>query len=97
MKRPYNETDIKKALDYMIEYFGLSDKLCETRIKEAFRKCMGPYILKHTRSLSYVKGKLTVTVESSVIRSEMNMVKTALISKINHELKEGLVRELEVF
>lgn len=81
----------------MIESFGLTDKLREARIKEAYGKCMGPYILKNTRSIRFAKGKLSVTVESSVIRNEMNMVKTALISKINQELKEELVRELDVF
>ncbi len=97
MRRPYNETDIKKALDHMIESFGLTDKLRETRIREAFGKCMGPYIVKHTRSIRYAKGKLTVSVESSVIRNEMNMVKSALIQKINQELKEDLIRDIEVF
>ena len=97
MKRPFNETDIKKALEYMIESYGLTDKLKETRIKEAYKACMGPYIIKNTKSIRFANHKLTIYVESSVIRNEMNMVKTAIIQKINQELRENIVRELEVF
>lgn len=97
MKRPFNETDIKKALQYMIESYGLTDKLKETRIKEAYKACMGPYIIKNTKSIRFANHKLTINVESSVIRNEMNMVKTAIIQKINQELGENIVRELEVF
>ncbi len=97
MKRPFNETDIKKALEYMIDSYGLTDKLRETRIKEAYKACMGPYILKNTKSIRFANHKLTVNVESSVIRNEMNMVKTAVIQKINQELRENLIKELDVF
>jgi hypothetical protein len=97
MKRPFNETDIKKALEYMIESYGLSDKLRETRIKEAYKACMGPYILKNTKSIKFSKHKLTLNIESSVIRNEINMVKTAIIQKINQELRENIVRELDVY
>ena len=68
MKRPFNETDIKKALEYMIDSYGLTDKLRETRIKEEYKACMGPYILKNKKSIQFANHKLKVYVESSVIR-----------------------------
>ncbi len=81
----------------MIESYGLTDKLKETRIKDAYKACMGPYIIKNTKSIRFAKHKLTIHVESSVIRNEINMVKTAVIQKINQELRENIVRELDVF
>lgn len=97
MKRPFNETTIKKALENMVAAYGLTDKMQEMQIKEAWKKCMGPYIIKHTRSLLYQKGKLTVFVDSSVIRSEMHMAQTAIIEKLNLELRQNLVRQIVFF
>lgn len=97
MRRPFNETDIKKALEHMVAAYGHTDKMQEMQIKEAWKRCMGPYIINHTRSLLYKKGKLTVYMDSSVIRSEMHMVQSAIIEKLNRQLKQSLIRHIEFF
>lgn len=97
MKRPFNETNLKKALENLVAAYGLTDKMQEMQIKEAWKKCMGPYIINHTRSILFQKGKLTVYVDSSVIRSEMHMVQTSIIEKLNGELRQKLVRTIEFF
>lgn len=97
MRRPFNETNIKKALENLINAYGHADKMQEMQIKDAWKKCMGPYIIKHTRSIQYQKGKLTIFMDSSVIRSEMHMVQTAIIEKLNKELHTNLVRQIEFF
>lgn len=97
MKRSFNETNIKKALENLVAAYGLTDKMQEMQIKDAWKKCMGPYIIKHTRSIVYQKGKLTVFMDSSVIRSEMHMAQTAIAEKLNRELRQNLVQTLEFF
>lgn len=97
MKRPFNETNIKKALENLVAAYGLTDKMQEMQIKDAWKKCMGPYIINHTRNLMYKKGKLTVFMDSSVIRSELHMVQSAIIEKLNLELRQKLVQQIEFF
>lgn len=97
MKRPFNETNIKKALENLVNAYGLTDKMQEMQIKDAWKKSMGPYIIKHTRSILYQKGKLTVFMDSSVIRSEMHMARTAIVEKLNRELRQNLVQTIEFF
>ena len=97
MKRPFNETNIKKALENLVAAYGLTDKMQEMQIKDAWKRCMGPYILKHTRSLAYRKGVLTVSTDSSVIRSEMHMAQSAIVEKLNRELRQNLVQRIEFF
>lgn len=95
MKRPFNETNIKNALDNLIEAYGLTDKLREAQIKEAWNKTMGPFIVNHTRSLSYKQGKLTAKIDSSVIRAELHMAKTAVAEKLNLELRKALISDID--
>jgi len=97
MKRPFNETNIKKALENLIAAYGHTDKMQEMQIKDAWKKSMGPYIINHTRSIQYQKGKLTIFMDSSVIRSEMHMVQTTIIEKLNRELRQNLIRQIEFF
>lgn len=97
MRRPFNETNIRKALEHMIEAYGHKDKMQEMQIKDAWKRCMGPYIVKHTRSITFAKGKLTIFVDSSVIRSEMHMVQSNILDKLNKQLRQNLVRQIEFF
>lgn len=97
MRRPFNETNIKKALEQMVTAYGHTDKMQEMQIKDAWQRCMGPFIIQHTRSISYQKGKLTVFVDSSVIRSEMHMVQSNIIQKLNQQLRQELVKQIEFF
>lgn len=97
MRSPFNQTDIKKALEHLVDSYGLTDKLLEAEIKKVWERTMGPFINKHTRSVSFKEGRLSVFVDSSVIRSEMNMAKTALMEKLNAELKKNTIRQIEIF
>lgn len=97
MRRPFNETNIKKALENLVNAYGLTDKMQEMQIKDAWKKSMGPYIIKHTRSILFQKGKLTVFMDSSVIRSEMHMARTAIAEKLNRELRQNLIQSIEFF
>lgn len=81
----------------MVEAYGHTDKMQEMQIKWAWKRCMGPYILQHTQNMVFKKGKLTIYTDSSVIRSEMNMVKSNILQKINQEIKQNLVRDIEFF
>jgi predicted nucleic acid-binding Zn ribbon protein len=97
MSNPFNQTDIKKALARLVEAYGLTDRLQEVEVKKIWERTMGPFIIKHTRSVTFKDGKLTVFVNSSVIRAEMNMVKSSIMEKLNAELKKNVIRQIEIF
>lgn len=83
-------TPIGEALRAMLKFYGLAPELDRRRIYAAWDDASGagPYTIKR-----YFKdGRLYVTVNSSVLRSQLYFQKAALLEKIN-----SLLRKDELF
>jgi len=51
-------------------------------------------IAKHTTSLHIDKRVLYVEVDSSIVRSELNLIKTAIITRLNAYLKKPMIDKI---
>jgi predicted nucleic acid-binding Zn ribbon protein len=76
-----------KRIDSLLQQFVKSNKLerglAEHRLMRSWRDLLGITVAKKTRSLNIRNRKLFVTLHSSVVRNELEMIKETLIAKLN--------------
>lgn len=76
-----------KRIDSLLQQFVKSNKLekglAEYRLKQSWNELLGIMVEKKTKSLQIRNRKLFVTLYSSVVRNELEMIKDTLISRLN--------------
>jgi len=76
-----------RKIDSLLRQFvranNLERGLAEHRLIKAWNELLGVTVAKRTRSLHIRNRKLYVTLHSSVIRNELNMIKQSLIPRLN--------------
>ena len=76
-----------KKIDSLLQQFvkaqGLEKGLAEYRLMKSWKDLLGITVAKKTKSLRIQNRKLFVTLNSSVVRNELSMIKDSLIPKLN--------------
>lgn len=91
-----NESTIKQAIKLFLKKYNLEDQVNEGKVYTVWNKTMGPFVVNRTTKLKFIKGKLVVYLNSSALRNELLMAKTPIIEKLNEDLEEPLIKELEI-
>ena len=83
--------------DALARFLG-NDSLAQTvryaRVHAAWDAVVGPLVVKSTRKRELDGSTLTVHLNSSVLRMQMEMSKDTIIYRINKELGEPLICKL---
>ena len=76
-----------KKIDLLLDQFVKSNKLerglAEYRLINSWSDLLGITVAKKTKNLHIRNRKLFVTLHSSVVRNELEMIKDTLIGKLN--------------
>ena len=76
-----------RRIDSLLEQFVKANKgekgLAEYRLIKSWKDLLGITVAKKTKSLHIHQRKLFVTLHSSVVRNELEMIKPTLIPKLN--------------
>jgi len=76
-----------KKIDSLLQQFIKANKLekglAEYRLMKSWPELLGITVAKKTNSLSIRNRKLFVTLHSSVVRNELEMIKDTLIPRLN--------------
>lgn len=94
MKREKNSETIKAVIDRFLKDYKLDAKYLEKQIQHEWKEMLGPVIAKKTTSMWMNDGVLTVILESSVIRDELNYAKDKLKSSLNEKLGKEVIRTI---
>jgi hypothetical protein len=79
----FNTNDIGTLIEKLLRAYGYDEQLKRIKIKEHFKELVGEQIAKKITSI-YIKDKvMIVKISSSVMRNELQYVKSELIKKIN--------------
>ncbi len=74
-------------IDTLLHEFVKGNKLekglAEYRLMKSWKDLLGITVAKKTKSLHIHNRKLFVTLHSSVVRNELNMIKDSLIPRLN--------------
>lgn len=97
MPRRNDHISLSEALQAFTEENNLKQGLKKLDVRDAWRTLLGPGVATYTQDVQ-LKGKtLYVTLTSSVLREELGYGKSKIISLINEELGEEVVKELVLY
>ena len=94
--RKSNTQKISEVIDEYLKNSGLTQKLKKARIINHWEELIGKAIAKRTTSI-YIKGKtLFVSLNSSVVKNELMMMRQQIIDTINKRAGETLIEKIVI-
>jgi len=85
---------IDTLLQKFVKANNLEKGLAEYRLKKSWKDLLGITVAKKTRSLQIRHRKLFVTLHSSVVRNELEMMKHTLIPRLNEAAGMDVIDEI---
>ncbi|HVW95367.1 MAG TPA: DUF721 domain-containing protein [Mucilaginibacter sp.] len=92
--RKTNDKSLKEAIEQMLNVYKIKRKFDETSVIAHWPDFVGKSVANRTREIYISNRKLFLRIESSVIKSELMLMRTQIIEKINEEAKEIVVEEI---
>ncbi len=93
MRKP-NDITMKQAIDKLLSHYKLRGKYDETGVVVLWPEIMGTAIANRTSQIYISNGKLFVRIESSVIKNELLIMKSAIIDKLNERAGSKVIAEI---
>ena len=86
--------NIKDLIKQSINENRLNDGLDKVRVKAMWEEVTGTYISNATTDIYIHTSKLFVSINSSIIRSELMMIRGELVNRINKNLGRRFINEI---
>ena len=87
-----------KRIDSLLQQFLKSNKLekrlCRIQAYQIMERFIGCYVAKKTKDLKIYNRTLFVTLHSSVVRNELEMIKDTLIPRLNEAAGMSVIDEI---
>lgn len=93
-KRKDNSLNMGEALNEFIKKNKLEKGLDKVDSKEAWTKLMGNGVDNYTTAVELRGSTLFVSLSSSVLREELSLGKSKIITMLNEELGKDLITKL---
>jgi predicted nucleic acid-binding Zn ribbon protein len=89
-----NTHSLKSVIMQLLKAYRWEDKLDSVDLANSWEKVVGGIFAKHTTNL-YVKNRvLYVSLDSSVLRNELHMARSKIVTMINEEVGKDLIDEI---
>lgn len=85
---------IKDLIEALMKKYGADEKIAESRLMNAWETILGKTISKYTRNLYIKDRKLFVSVSSSIVKSELLMIRKELISRLNEKAGKKIIDQI---
>jgi predicted nucleic acid-binding Zn ribbon protein len=92
--RRKNETTLGDAIKAYLKAMGLDRKLKEHQLMNSWEDTLGKAVAAGTEKMYINNRVLFVQLNSSIIRQELQMMKTALIARLNQNVGEDLISDI---
>ncbi|MGV3547816.1 MAG: DUF721 domain-containing protein [Pedobacter sp.] len=93
MRKP-NDITLKQAIDKLLNHYKLRGKLVETGIVAMWPEIMGTAVANRTKQIYIHQKKLFVRIESSVVKNELLIVKSAIVDKLNEKSGSQVITDI---
>ncbi len=93
-KRENDNLSMKEALNAFIQKNKLEKGMDKVEAREAWARLMGNGVNNYTTGIELRHDTLYVSLSSSVLREELSLGKSKIITMINEELGKDLVKKL---
>ena len=94
MQRVNNEQTVDKLFKSLLIQNGIWQKYLEQKIINNWKDIVGDKIAKSTTRLEIVGRKLFLSVDSSILRSELLMLKTNILDLVNFKAGEKIIDDV---
>jgi predicted nucleic acid-binding Zn ribbon protein len=89
-----DQKPIKNALSEFLDKFRLSEPLARHDIAASWEQIMGKTIARHTLKIYIRQKTLYIHVDSSVLRSELDLGKSKIIKLVNEHTGRVIVDDV---
>lgn len=89
-----NTVILRDAIEEFIWKEDLEEGLLRSRLYDLWDEMLGRTIAKNTRSKFIKSRKLIVELDSSVVRSQLFMMRHEIVAQLNMQLGKNLIDEL---
>lgn len=93
-RRASFQQPIKAVIEDWLNAHPAARKAKETRIIHLWGDLLGPMIKNHTTYISFYGGKLTVGLDSAVLRNELSLARGQIMKELNAAVGSELVTEI---
>jgi len=93
-KRFNDHLNMGDALKAFIDENKLQKGIDKVDAREAWAKLMGNGVNNYTKDVSLTNETLYVSLSSSVLREELSMGKSKIITMLNEELGKNLIKKI---
>ena len=89
-----NDRSLKEAIEHMLHVYRLRRKFDETSLILAWPEIMGKAIASRTKDIFIRDRKLFIRLESAVIKNELMMMRSDIITKMNERAGADIIDEI---
>ncbi|NNC94186.1 MAG: DUF721 domain-containing protein [Chitinophagales bacterium] len=89
-----NELNLGDAIDKFLDDYRLRNKYDENYILSNWETLMGKTIARHTKSLRIKDKKIYISIEYAALRQELSFSKEKILSILNQNFKEPVIKEV---
>lgn len=92
--RKSETANIKDLIDALMKRYGAEDKIAEMRVIRAWDELLGKGVAKFTRNIYIKDRKLFVTISSSIVKTEVLMIRDELIKRLNEKAGKEVIFQI---
>jgi predicted nucleic acid-binding Zn ribbon protein len=93
--RRKNEQSIGEVLKEMFKEYGLERKYEQAEMGHIWATLLGPSVANVTRKVTLKNGLLTVYLDSTLVKQELQMMRSRLIEALNKEVGKKVVEDIK--
>ncbi len=92
--RRTNDKSLKEAIEQMLQVYKLKRRFDETSLIAWWPELMGKAVANRTKQLYIRDRKLFIRLESSVVKSELLMIRSQILDKLNEKAGSKVLDEI---
>ncbi len=97
MRRKSNEVTLKDAIEALMDHYHIGDRYRFEQVKQKWEEIVGKMIAQRTEKMNIKYKTLYLTVNSSVIQQELQMMKTLIIKRVNEEAGREIITNVVIY
>lgn len=91
-----SDINIKQAIDQMLDTYKIRKKFDETALVAGWPEIIGAAIANRTQQLYVRDRKLFIKVESAVVKNELVLMRSMIISRLNEHVGQEVIDDIVI-
>lgn len=85
---------ISEVIQDFLKETGLESRLKEVELINSWEEIVGTMISRRTKKIEIKNGKMTIYLQSSVVKNELMMLRESLRNSLNEKAGEEIINEI---